>query len=227
MKTSTTLIALFAVIMAAASAAKAEDIVDFDKGSFRSVDFMEAVNTFDVSKAVNAANITPISATALNTVNTTFYKLAAHGLQKLRKEVLGMPGLSKEFLQQLNEEKTVVLYNKDNVLLTTLVGDVQHIVFESNDRKLLEFLAKQKTEVSQIRLQNKGKVKVCKTILKTLWKYIKEVWVAYEISQEVCSWEDDGATDATPSTGNSGGSGSTYHNGQGGDSNYDVNKRIK
>lgn len=205
MRKSKIAVAVFAVIIAAASLAGAEGFgVDFDRGAFRTVDFMEAVKTSDVSKEDNTANIIPVPATVANTVNTTVYKLAAPGLQKLRKEVLNMPGLSKEFLQQLNEEKTVVLYNEDNILLTTLVGGTQYIILESNDKKLMEFLAKQKTEVLQVGLQNKGKVKVCVTVLKTLWKWIKEAVVAYEISEEICSWEDDGVT---PGTNNGGGGG--------------------
>lgn len=225
MKKSKIAVAMFAVVITAASLAKAGGFdMDFDKGAFRTVDFMEAVKTSEVFRTDDAASIVPVPAIALNTVNTTVYKLSAPGLQKLRKEVLNMPGLSNKFLQQINEEKTVVLYNEDNVFLTTLTGNAQHIILESNDSKLMEFLAKYKTEVLQVGLQNKGKVKVCTTIIKTLWKWVKEAWVAYEISKEICSWEDDGAT---PSTGNPGGSGSTYHNGQGGSSNYDVNKHLK
>ena len=225
MKKSKIAVAAFAVIIATASLVKAERFdIDFDRGAFRTVDFMEAGKTSDVSKADNTASITPIPAPALDTVSTGVYKLAAPSLQRLRKETLNIPGLSKEFLQQINEEKTIVLYNEGNVFLTTLVGNTQYIILESNDRKLLEFLAKQQKEVLQAGLQNKGKVKVCVTVIKTLWKWIKEAWVAYEISKEVCSWQDDGAT---PSTGNPAGSGSTYHNGQGGDSNYDVNKYLK
>ena len=119
MKKTSILITIF-VVAATASLVKAGEFdVDFDKGAFRPVDFMEAVKTSEVSGVDNAASITPVPATAFNTVNMAVYTLTVPSLQKLRKEVINMPGLSKEFLQQINEEKTIVLYNEDNVLLAT------------------------------------------------------------------------------------------------------------
>jgi len=194
MKKSNILIAAFAVIIAAAPFAAAEDFgVDFDRGAFRTADFMEAVKTSNMSGADNISTITPAPVTAANTLNVKVYILAASSLQKLRKEVLNMPGLSKEFLQVINEENTAVLYNKDSVFLTTLVGNIQHIVLESNDRKLVEFISKQKTGALQADLQQKGK---CWTLITTAWRIINGVLTAYEIIKEVC--DDD--TPTTPST---------------------------
>jgi len=203
-------VAVFAAIIAAASLAKAGGFdVDFDRGAFRAVDFMEAIKTSEVSRADDAASIVLVPATTLNTVNTMVYKLAAPGLQKLRKEVLNMPEMSKEFFQLINDKKIIVLHNDNGVFLTTQAGkNDYYILFESNDYKLIKLLSEQKTEVLQAGLPNKGKVKVCMTVIKTLWKWIKEAWVAYEISEEICSWEDDGTT---PSTNNGGGGG---HGGQ-------------
>ena len=207
MKKNKITVVVFAVIMATASLVKAEGFgVDFNRGTFSTVDFMEAVKTYNVSKADNTTSITPVPATAANAVNTTVYKLAAPGLQKLRKEVLNMPGLSKEFLQQINEEKTVVLYNEDNALLTTLVGDTHYIILESNDKKLMDFLVKEKTGVLQDKLPNKNLVCMCISKLDTIMKWVGNAWVAYQIVKEVCSWENDGTT-PSPNNGGSGGSG--------------------
>jgi hypothetical protein len=227
MKKSEIAVAVFTMI-SAASIARAESFnVDFDKGLFRTVDFMETVKTSDISKADadNVVSIIPVPATTIDTLTPTLYKLSVPGLQRLKKEALSMHDLSKEFLQLINEEKTIVLYNEFNVLLVTPVGNDQHVILESNDRQLLEFLSKQETEVLQAGLQNRGKVKVCKTVIKTLWKWVKEAWVAYDITEEICSWEEN---DTTPTnTGNPGGSGTTYHTGMGENSNYVVNKHLK
>lgn len=229
MKKNKIAVAVFAVIIAAASLAKAGGFdVDFDKGAFRAANFMEAVKVSGMPSGDAVSSIKPVPATALESAKTaaniSVYALAAHGLQKLRREVLNMPGVSKEFVQLVSEEKTVVLYNENNVFLTTLVGDVQYVLLESNDKKLLEFLGKYRTELLQGGLEKGGKVKVCVTVAETAWKLIKEIWTAYEIYKEVCTWETN---TPTPSTGNPGGSGGTYHNGQGGDSDYDVNKHLK
>jgi hypothetical protein len=200
-------VAVFAVIIAAASLAKAGGFdVDFDRGAFRAVDFMAAVKTSEVSKVDDAASIVPMPAIALNTINTTVYKLAAPDLQELRKEILNMPGLSKEFLQQINEEKTVVLFNDDNVFLTTLVGDIHYIMLESSDKRVMDFMAKEKAEVLQDKLHNKNLAYVCISKLETIMKWVNNAWVAYEIIKEVCSWENDGTT-PSPNNGGGGGSG--------------------
>ncbi|OGS06395.1 MAG: hypothetical protein A2270_06830 [Elusimicrobia bacterium RIFOXYA12_FULL_51_18] len=207
MRKSKISVAVFAVIIAAASLVKAGGFdVDFDRGAFRAVDFMEAIKTSEASRADDAASIVPVPATALNTVNTTVYKLVAPGLQELKKEIVNMPGLSKEFLQQINKEKTVVLYNEDNVFLTTLAGDVHYIILESNDKKLMDFLAKEKTEVLQNKLHNKNLVYVCISKIDTIMKWVGHAWVAYEVIKEICSWENDGTT-PSPNNGGGGGSG--------------------
>ncbi|MBI4349817.1 MAG: hypothetical protein HY550_00095 [Elusimicrobia bacterium] len=195
MKKSNILIAAFAVIIAAVPFAAAEGFgVDFDRGAFRTADFMEAVKTSDMSRADNIS-ITPAPVTAATTLNIKVYILAASSLQKLRKEVLTMPGLSKEFLQLINEENTVVLYNKDSVFLTTLVGDIQHIILESNDRKLMEYISKQKTGPLQANLRNKGK---CWEVIKLAWKIVNGISVAYEIITTVCDGEGDSTPPANP-----------------------------
>lgn len=227
MKKSNILIAGFAVVMAAASVVKAEGFgMDFDRGSFRTADFMDAVKASDVSRGNNAGNITPAPAAAGNTLNMRVYKLADHGLQKLRKKVLTIPGLSKEFLQQINEAKTIVLYNENNVFLTTPVGEVQYIILESNDKELLGFLAKQGADVFQEEFRNKNLVYVCITRLETIMKWVNNAWVAYEIAKEICSWQGDDTS--SPSNPNSGGIGhipggsgipGIHHNRQGGSFN--------
>lgn len=227
MKKSNMLIAVFAVVTATASFAGAEGFgVDFDRGAFRTADFMEAVKTSDVFKADKGDNIPPVPVIAATILSMKVYKLSVPGLQKLRNEILNMPGLSKEFLQLISEEKMVVLYNRDNVFLTTLVGDTRYIIFESNDRGLIDFLVKEKMRLPQEEFRNKaaGLVWTCATKIETIMKWINYAWVAVQVAREVCSWQNSGTS---PSTGNPGGSGGTYHNGQGGSSNYDVNKQLK
>lgn len=193
MKKSKIAVAVFTVVIVAASFARAEGFgVDFDKGSFRTADFMEAVKASKVSKTDNAASITPVPVTAVNKVNRV-YELSAPGLQKLRKEVITMPGLSEEFLQQINKENTVVLYNEDSVFLTTLVGAIQHIILESNDKKLMEFISKQKAGALQANLQQKM---TCWNVIKILWKVVNGISIAYEVATQICN---------TPSTPGSGG----------------------
>jgi len=214
MKKSNILIAAFAVIIAAAPFAAAEDFgVDFDRGAFRTADFMEAVKTSDISRADNISTITPAPVTAETTLNVKVYILAASSLQKLRKEVLTMPGLSKEFLQLINEENTVLLYNKDSVFLTTLVGDIQHIILESNDRNLLEYISKQKTGPLQANLQNKGK---CWEVIKLAWKIVNGISVAYEIITTVCDNGGDGTPPANPNLPGSSSTPGVYHERAGG-----------
>lgn len=198
MKKSKLVVAVFTVIIAAASFAGAETLsVDFDRGSFRTMGFMEAVKTSDAFMADNAAGIVPVPATALNAVSTTVYKLAAPALQKLRQKALTVPEMSKDFLQLLNYEKVIVLHDNNNIFLTTQAGESYYVLFESSDKELMKLLSEPGTGVVQVRLLNKGKVKICKEVIKILWKWVKEAWVAYEITEEVCSWEDDGDTPGT------------------------------
>lgn len=195
------------MILAASSISHAEEFnMDFDKGAFRSADFMEAVKTFDVSKAENTANMKPAPVAALSAINTVVYKLTAPGLQKLRGEISQIPGLSEEFLQLVNHERTIVLHNDQGVFLTTLAGkDNYYTLLESNNKKLIEFLSKQKTEVMQAELHNKNWVKVCLPVVKTLWKWIQGIWTAYEVTEYLCHQEWEG--DPLPPTGNGGGGG--------------------
>lgn len=152
-----------------------------------------------------------------------YHQLATPILQKLRKEILGMSELSNEFLQLINNRETVVLYNDRGVFLTTLRDNNYYLHFESNDKKLMKFMAKQEIE-GEIP-QNKQWINVCVTHVSTVMKWINYAWVAVQVYKEVCSqqWQGDPPTD----TGNPGGSGSTWHNGQGGNSDYDVNKYLK
>lgn len=204
---------VFAVIVSTVSLTWAEGFgVDFDRGSLRTLDFMEAVKTSNTSKMDNTVNISPVLATAGNPVETTAHRLSASELQKLREEALTMPDLSKEFLLMINNEKTIVLHNDTGIFLTNQVGiNDYYMLFESNDKKLINFLLGQKTGTLQAGLQNKNKVKVCKAVIKTLWKWIKEAWVAYEITEEICSWEDDGETSSTTNGGGGGNGGQSLH----------------
>lgn len=67
----------------------------------------------------------------------------------------------------------------------------------------------------------KGGNPVCVLVEYILWKLIDGVWT--EVIKQVKECHSDIDTDPNPHPG----SGSTYHNGQGGSSNYDVNKLIK
>lgn len=94
----------------------------------------------------------------------------------------------------MNDEKIVVLHNTQGVFLTAQVGkDNYYTLSESNDKNLIKFLSKQKTEDLQAGLQNKGWIKVCGPVLKTLWKWVNGVWTAYEVTEYLChqEWEDD------------------------------------
>lgn len=194
MKKSNILIAALMGILASVSIARAEEFkMDFDKGAYRSDEFMMAAKASDVPKIDNTANMRPTPA-ADCAINVVVHKLTAPGLKELREEILNMPGLSEDLIRLLNDDKIVVLHNTQGVFLTTQVGkDSYYTLFESNDKKLIEFLSKQKTEAVQAELQNKGWVKICLPVAKTLWKWLNGVWTAYEVTEYLChqEWEDD------------------------------------
>jgi len=97
-------------------------------------------------------------------------------------------------------------------------------IFETNNRQLIDLLANlNKTAAPQTRQE----VQVCELVealvTHLLWKVIDGVYqqVAVETTQLVkqCHQEESN----TPEQG----SGSTYHSGQGGNSDFDVNKQLK
>lgn len=207
MKKSAILIAAFAVIISVASVAMAEEFnMDFDMGAFRSADFMEAIK--NVSKTDDAIDIKPVPADASNAANMIVYKLAAPGLEELKKEILNRPGLHKEVFRLVNDERTVVLHNAQGVFLTAQVGKSDYYtLFESNDRELIEFLSKRKTEALQAELNNKNWVTTCLPYVKTLWKWVQGIWTAYEVTEYLChqDWEGDPLPPVTPGGGHGGG----------------------
>lgn len=219
MKRNIVIVVVFAVVVAVASFAKAEEVeISFDGGSNQvaSLDGLKRVlpdfkAAFPVPAAPSdVAQSIPV-APANASQSDTLHKLDGVGLQRLRKEILSIPRLSEEFFQLINNEKTIVLYNNNNVFLVSSVGENTYVMLlESDDKRLIEFLA--------TGVQNKHWITTCAKHASTIWKWISGVWTAADIITTICRQEWVSPSD------DSAGSGTTWHPGMGGDSNYDVNR---
>ncbi|MBI4656669.1 MAG: hypothetical protein HY746_07995 [Elusimicrobia bacterium] len=122
----------------------------------------------------------------------------------------------------LEQSDTQILFNEENVYIITKDNNVNPYTIK--DKILVNTL---KSALPAKIMQTKQTVQVCELVevilIHYLWKVIdgvwKQVWVETKKLVNQCRNEE-----VPTDTGNSAGSGSTYHNGQGGDSNYDVNK---
>lgn len=146
MKKSNILIVVFAVIITAASMAGAQ---------MADVSFNQRVPQVERSKAFtgigtveNDLPAIPLPTAASNTETTVFRKLDGAGLQRLRKEMFNIPGLSKEFSQAISSKKVTIFYNNYGVSVVKRVGENTYAMLWESNKWLIEFLTKQETEVA-------------------------------------------------------------------------------
>lgn len=211
MKRTSILIAVFAVIVAA-SVAKANDIaVNFD-GNEPAVSFAGLVAA---APAIEA----PLPSQGHCDQNDgqesqIFFKLGKDKQQTLSASII-QGDFNWDTRILIGETKTDILYNSAVVYFVSKDGNKYVTMHESTDKRLITLLHK----ANQPALQTKNAV-VCKFVEMVLWELVKGVWTEVIKQVKECSSN----TDTDPDTHS--GSGSTYHAGQGGGSNYDVNKLI-
>lgn len=132
---------------------------------------------------------------------TSMHKLSSSGTEKLRKEILGMRGVSPEILSVFLEKGTQVLFDDKAAYLVVPRGEDYSMLHESTDEYILEFLKNNRVEVQQAKRYNKsGSLLIrCRPVIRLIWKWVKEAWVAYEITEEIC---EEVAAGGAPSTEN-------------------------
>ncbi len=125
----------------------------------------------------------------------------------------------QKIIRDNKEKKIFIIYSDTKIYLATEISENKYnVIYESNDCNFVK-------KISSIFLSNpdKGWITVCKEIL-TWVSLIKDgVEVGYWVTKQICELVEKPVDSGT---GNPAGSGSTWHNGQGGDSIYDVNKKL-
>jgi len=160
--------------------------------------------------------------TELNNNKFLFFKLGNVQRKQLQELALKKKELSDENIMLLiKNEKTDILYNQESILFTILGDDNRYKVsLESHDKNLIKLFHM----LNGTAIETKNAGVVCRFVEMVLWELVKGVWTEVIKQVKECYSEDMGnPTD----TGNTAGSGSTWHHGQGGNSNYDVNKLVK
>lgn len=119
----------------------------------------------------------------------------------------------------LNDDNADILYNNKTVLFVNAInGNRYNTLLESSDTRFLGLLRELNVPAAQ---QTRQSQVVCRFVEMVLWAFVQGVW------KEVIKQVEECHTEPAPDTTDNGSSGSTYHNGQGGNSNYDVNKYLK
>ncbi len=198
MKYSDILVVGFAVLVATASVARAEEFnMDFDKGSFRSADFAEALGT----QAKNEAPMPAITRMP-NECGGNNLKI-----QMLRKQIFGKYAMQdRELFETINSEKVMLFYNTEAILLLeSAAGGKPILLREINNPGLVKQL---ESEERQILSGGTGAkfwmlVKNCYKVVEVITVLWQGKEILKEVTREVCEstqeWVD------SPSTGNSGG----------------------
>jgi len=218
MKKSDSLVVMFIVVMAVASASRAEEMVpDFDGRSGK------GISSDGIKTGIAEADLFhPVAAIAVEAEKPVpvFYKLGKVGRRKLRDMVLKEDvSLDRNVVALINSNNTDILYNDAGVVFVNLIkGNSYNTILECSDRRLIALLREQ-----TLSGQAKGRRQspVCELVERTLWVLVQGVWTEVIKQVRECHTEPDSDNS------DNGGSGSTYHNGQGGDSPYDVNKSLK
>ena len=233
MKKSNILIAAFAAIIAAAPFAAAEDFgVDFDRGAFRTADFMEAIAQNEKTLPI-LPEVFP--AEAINKANSSkMYKLDKVGRQMLYREIIDKPikSFSQDVLELINNEKVAIFYNDEVVCFTNKIETGTYNILQKNYNKLLlTSLMKLKEQSSRQEMfsQNKNWIKICKEVIDWVIRIKGGVEVLVEVKTWVCEQE---WVDSTPGSGGiapipGGSSIPGIHHERSGNLNYDINKRLK
>ena len=102
MKKSNILIAVLAII-AAVTVARAETVIDFDKGSVRSVDFM-GIKAGGCETNLPLPTFNPVE-TVNGKTSSRIFGLDTNGKEMLRQEILNQPVESLELCRPLNPNR--------------------------------------------------------------------------------------------------------------------------
>lgn len=227
MKKTSILIAMFAVI-AAVSSVRAEGFgVDFDKGSFRTADFIKAI-----AENEKAVPILPegVSVEMIGKANPSkMYALGKTGMQRLHKEIIDQPikSLGQDVLGLINNEKTTIIYNDKEVYFVSAVAENTYNILQTeSNAQLINVLLKLKGQAQgEVYSQNKGWITVCKDVLTWVSLIRDGVEVTVQVYKYMCAqeWEDTPSTPGsggTPSVPGSGGVPGIYPQRNGGDFNH-------
>ncbi len=189
-------ISAVAVISMASIAGATGIQVDFDRGVSGQPSFIEAARAMDTASPAAAAVCA--KADSGITQAAVIHKLSTQGMMKLREEITDIPGVSSEVIRTAADKRIGVLFDDKNAYLVIPVGKDYYTLQESAAEGLLAFLKEQRAVAIQATQHNKSWVTKCRPVIKIIWKWIKEAWVAYEITEEICELVE---VDDTPSGG--------------------------
>jgi hypothetical protein len=226
MKNSGIIVAAVVVILSGTQILSADEPnINFDGGNRRAIALEDFKTDLPALPEVRAVPV-PEERTTASLKGDILYKLSKRGRQKLEIALEKTQiTFNANICSLIADEKTDILYNSGQVIFAKAVNaDLYKTVFESGDRKLLALLP----ATSAPHTLTRQAVPVCEVVdvvvTHYLWKLIDGVYkkVAEDIIKQEKVCHDEAGPDPEQ-----GGSGSTYHSGQGGNSEFDVNKSIK
>jgi hypothetical protein len=225
-------IVLIAVFGSASVVKAVESAIDFDGGLSRGVNFSEIIKTADFCKnnqnnceKVESVPAQSVPKEAVNNGNSLpMYELSMGRKQMLQKELMFHPieSLGPNIRRLIYDENIGIMFNDEEICFVRRIAvNTYNILDRVQDKKLLNVIEKLK----EPGFSSKGWVSSCRSIL-TWASLIKD---GIEVTTQVYTWvcEQEWQGDPPINTGNPAGSGGTYHGGQGGNSNYDVNRHLK
>lgn len=190
MKKSSIVVVVLAVIMAAASLAKAEGVgVDFDWENNQTESLRWLKEMVPVFETEFAGPVPTADATASGAV---LYEIGNADRQLLRQVILKISDklFDKNIMVLINDEKVGILYNNERVLFVNDIdGNKYNVLLESDDVQLIHFLMGLREQICHAKPQNKGWIKVCYEVIKIVVVIRNGIEVLKEITTWVCNQE--------------------------------------
>ena len=115
-------------------------------------------------------------------------------LQNLRRKILIKSGLLKKekALRLIEDEKTIILYNYENVFFANKLGEHKYnIIWESSDKQLVEHLANKERQIIYASSTNKGLIKICFDVLVKILVIKEGIETWEEVTTRICEFIEE------------------------------------
>ncbi len=125
---------------------------------------------------------------------TAIYKIDTQKLQKLRRKILKESGLLKDekALRLIEDEKTIILYNNENIFFTNDIGENRYnMIWKSSNKQLVKHLANKENQIMTIGAINKygAFVKKCWDVISFITTLVGTVEIITEVKERMCKME--------------------------------------
>ena len=229
MKKRNMLVAVCVALVAAAAVAKAENMeVNFDGSAIN----RQPSSLYGLKRALpDFEAILPVPVDSANGIKNEaiLYKLRKTARQTLCNGISAktIPPFDVNVQLLINDENVEILYNDMQVFFVSALRENKYnTLLESRDSRLIRLLSELNSP-SLSQSKQLEELTVCglvsAVVIHYLWKIIDKVWTQVAVETVELVKQCHTETVEVPDTG----SGTTYHSGQGGNSNFDVNKHMR